>query len=74
MRELIIQPVLNGYIVRVGCQTIVFDSREKLIAAFVEYLNKPEEMTARYLKEAINKSPEPICPPSQACEAVELRR
>ena len=37
IRELIITPVLNGFVVRVGCQQLVYVDREKLVRDLNEY-------------------------------------
>lgn len=56
MRNITIKPVLNGYLVTVGCQDLAYTSREKLIADLTSYLNSPEETEKRILtQEGINK-------------------
>lgn len=52
MRDVKISKVMNGFTVGVGCQTLVFESRDGLIAALDAYLRNPEEVekqfTAKY--------------------------
>ncbi len=48
MYDINIQAVLNGYVVRVGCQTVVFQSLEDLLAEMRKYLTDPEQTEARY--------------------------
>lgn len=55
-RELHIVPVLNGFTVRVGCQTIVFRSPNELGDAVASYYKNPEEVEQRYLKGAVNNT------------------
>jgi hypothetical protein len=54
LREFTVRPVLNGYIVHIGCQTVVFESRQGLISAITEYLKEPEVVESRWLKHALN--------------------
>ncbi len=67
-REIHITPVLNGFICRVGCQTVVFDSHSDMIAALESYLINPEQVERDYRHSAMHKfmlegplAPEP-CP------------
>ncbi len=61
-REITILPALNGYICRVGCQTVVFQDRIQLLVELGKYLEKPEETEKRYLTDAVNKMSGPECP------------
>lgn len=54
MRELHITPVLNGFVVKVGCQTVVFRSRLELAEAITGYYANPGEFEARFIKDACN--------------------
>lgn len=58
IREIQISPVLNGYIVKVGCQTVVFDSRDELLTSLSSYLKDPDAIEKFYLMNAVNKMPE----------------
>lgn len=54
IRSLEIRPVLNGFVVQVGCQVVVFTSREALLKGLAEYLENPEEVEMRYSTTALN--------------------
>lgn len=54
MREIVIQPALNGYICRVGCQTVVFETAEKLTEQLLSYLKKPKDTEKSYIQNAVN--------------------
>lgn len=54
IRSIHIDAVLNGFIVRVGCQTVVFQGASFLVAALLEYLKNPEETERLWLKDSIN--------------------
>jgi hypothetical protein len=49
-----IQAVLNGFIVQVGCQTVVFQSVDQLCAELKAYLRDPAGIHARYRAESLN--------------------
>lgn len=55
MKEITIQPVLNGYLCHVGCQRVVFTDRKTLLASLNEYLDTPEAVEKRFLEQAVNK-------------------
>jgi len=51
-----INPILNGFIVNVGCQKLAYTSIDKLLFDLNQYLRKPEETEKRIVKEeGINK-------------------
>ena len=54
IREITIRAVMNGFIVTVGCQTIVFDKIEHLVGALNDYLMDPMRTEKRWLDTAIN--------------------
>lgn len=69
-REITIRPVLNGYVCKVGCQTLVFQSRENMINALRDYLERPDAIEEMYRrnsihKEMLNIGPEVPPPPTQ---------
>ena len=41
LRDIHIHPVLNGFIVEVGCQTLVFHELQYLLEALEEYFKSP---------------------------------
>lgn len=57
-RAIKIRPVLNGFIVDVGCQTVVFDSPQKLGIAIAEYYTNPAAMEAKFIKDKVNNTME----------------
>jgi hypothetical protein len=58
MRNITISPALNGYVCQVSCTTVVFESRESLVAALTRYLLSPLETEKEFLSKAINPMPE----------------
>lgn len=63
IHNITIKPALNGYIVDVGCKTLVFESQDKLVRELDAYLKNPMEVAEHYLKTAINEDRKP-CPPA----------
>ncbi len=64
-RSIHIKPVLNGFVCEVGCQAIVFDSREKLLVELGSYLTNPEATEKRYIAGALNKMDGPAVAPRE---------
>jgi hypothetical protein len=56
MREIHITPVLNGFIVKVGCTTLVFDSIDLLCSELKRYQEQPDIMEERYLRHPLNSN------------------
>lgn len=54
-KSMTIRPVLNGFIVTVGCQTVVVTSTTRLAREIERYYNCPKEVEEEYLKDAVNK-------------------
>lgn len=54
IRQIRITPVLNGFVVSVGCQEVVFESRGKLLEELHNYLNDPGEVEKAYIRQAVN--------------------
>lgn len=54
VRQIMITPVLNGFIAEVGCQRVVFESRGKLLEELRRYLNDPCEVEKVYISQAVN--------------------
>jgi hypothetical protein len=48
MREVKINKCMNGFIVNVGCQTLVFQSADSLVAELATYLKSPRETEEAY--------------------------
>ena len=56
MRNITISPVLNGFVVTVGCQQLAYTSVDKLTLDLAAYLRDPGATQKRFLKEeAINR-------------------
>ena len=72
IRQITIKPVLNGFIVDVGCQTIVFGSNTTLVQALEAYLINPDASEKAYRESSINArhflGPNAEC----VCEAPEV--
>ncbi len=70
-RTIIIRPTLNGYNVRVGCQDLVFQSTDTLLAELGCYLRNPEAIESAYSKTALHRelmnSPRPPEPLEPGC-------
>ena len=49
-----IKPVLNGWIVEVGCKTVVFNKLAVLLGELESYLKDPDTTEKRYQSEAVN--------------------
>lgn len=54
MRDIIIKPALNGYVVRLGCQRIVFPTRDLMMRALSDYLDNPEKIEEQYKYGSLN--------------------
>jgi len=54
MYELTIRPALNGWIVRAGCQELIFSDREFMLNQVNEYLQQPDVVEKRYREGATN--------------------
>lgn len=63
IREIAISPALNGYIVKVGCQRLVFETSDRMVSELSNYLNDPEATEDEYIKNAVN--------PMEECPMVE---
>jgi hypothetical protein len=45
-----INSVLNGFVVNVGCQTVVFESKDKMFSEIGRYLDNPEAVIKEYME------------------------
>lgn len=57
MQIITIEPVLNGFIVTVGCQRVVFTTLTTMLTEIVRYQASPQEVEKEYISNALNKSP-----------------
>lgn len=75
IHEIKIKAVLNGYIVNVGCQTVVFNDRNMLMCELNHYLQDPAETEKRYREQALNR--DILCnmpqATNEACECEQAR-
>lgn len=76
MYEMLITAVLNGFSVRIGCQTMVYNSVDTLLGDLGEYLKAMEEEEKMARATAINRRmlggigmPMPAACNEQACQA-----
>jgi len=90
MRDVKITAVLNGWIAKVGCQTLVYINKEDLIWDLGEYMDNPKAKEKEILETAVNKylvanvpmyepRPAPDGPPTPSyphagCAAVEANQ
>lgn len=49
-----INPVLNGFVCTVGCQTVVFASASELLFHLGEYLNDPKKKQKEFIANSCN--------------------
>jgi hypothetical protein len=54
IRDIHIRAVLNGFVVRVGCQEVVFDNIDKLLIELGKYLLDPEVVALDYIHCSLN--------------------
>lgn len=54
-RQINIVAVLNGFVVTVGCQTVVFSTVEALVSALRDYYNEPENTEKRFTSSEFSK-------------------
>lgn len=47
-RQITIEPLNKGYVVRVGCQTVAVESKDRLIDLLTRYLRNPKEIETLY--------------------------
>lgn len=56
MRNIRIVPVLNGFIVEVGCQTLVFNRIEDVAEKLVAYQKNPEAVEKLFIENSVNNT------------------
>jgi len=66
-REIHIRPVLNGFVVNVGCQTVVFSTIEMMTTELARYYKDPEKVERDYRAAALNKTLEGAVAEVQQC-------
>ena len=71
MRSIRVNPVLNGFVVEVGCQTLVFNKIEDVAENLIAYQKAPDGMEKKFAADAVNKTldngpvPEPVERPNR---------
>lgn len=64
-RTIVIEPVLNGFVIQVGCQRVVVKNVGELSGEIARYYANPELTEKSYIQNAVNKtmdSPVPVVP------------
>lgn len=74
IRPFTVVPVLNGYIVQVECQQLVFSTRDALLNAIGEYIVNPAAMEKHWLEKSINAGFLPRTPAEEPQEERERVR
>lgn len=74
-RQITIHPALNGYVVTVGCQNLVFEKTETLLSELKDYLADPGKVEQYYRDTALHKDKlAEACPaPDTGLGAIGLR-
>lgn len=54
-REVLITPVLNGWIVTIGCSKVVFDELDTMAGELIRYYESPVKVEKEYVIKAKNK-------------------
>lgn len=73
VREITIMPVLNGFVCRVGCQTVVVNSIEALVDGIRDYYRNPKETEKKWISSALNKTMDLVAPAEQSSPGVGER-
>lgn len=55
MKTVKIRPVLNGFVVTVGCSEVVFECITKLCIELARYHAHPEQVEKEYMNKAVNR-------------------
>ncbi len=55
MRSVIIEPALNGWIVRIGCATMVALFKEGMLSEIGRYIDDPKGVEKEYATNAVNQ-------------------
>lgn len=56
MHKIEIGGVLNGWIVKVGCQTVVFSDMQYMLEEIERYIENPKATEKEYMENAKNKT------------------
>jgi len=55
MRDVKITAVLNGWVAKVGCQTLVYNDKKTLLHDLGAYMSNPKGKEQAFIKNAVNK-------------------
>lgn len=55
MKKVVIRPAINGWIVEIGCATVVALSKESMLAEIGRYIEDPAAVEAEYAASAVNQ-------------------
>jgi hypothetical protein len=47
-KTIIIEPLTGGWLVKVGCQSMVYTDGDKLIKDFIAYINDPQQVEREF--------------------------
>ena len=50
MKDITIRKRFNGFEVEVGCKTLVFETKTKMMKELSRYITNPDEVEAEYMK------------------------
>jgi hypothetical protein len=64
-RPIVISPVLNGFVVQVGCQQVVFNDRQALLTELKNFMEAPDDTEKRFIHHALNRTLGTLPPPQQ---------
>ena len=53
INDLVIKQMDLGYLVKVGCQTLCLETKERLIQLFTAYVNDPKKTIDKYYKDEL---------------------
>ena len=48
-QEVKIQKVLNGYILKIGCKTVVFEQKNQMLLELARYYDNPQAVEKEYM-------------------------
>lgn len=55
MKDVRITPAINGWVVYVGCEKLVFENKSNMLLEIDNYIAKPREMEKKYLQSRKNE-------------------
>ncbi len=55
MRKITITPVLNGWVIKVGCSEVVSTDKNAMLRELGRYIDDPDKIEKEYVGNAVNK-------------------